>query len=454
MLCDRADHFNYAGRTEFDDYHVGTIPWFETEEWKHAFGMLGGRLPTTDFFILDCDQIVDPVLASSDSKLLQGAAHFVSNKHQRLYRSEMEAVVFSARLEHVPDLVIVPQRDPNRAYFKRTLRGQPCDLAEHYNLPRSLRNKYWIGSASPESGVAVLNDELQSLLSARDWCIVQVIGGYCVVMTAHWHGNRPAKAPKTETEIANNIEFAVQVFDHFWRQSPAATEAAEATNYNPNYHEPDHQDRRAGVATLSAPVRAAAPAAASSVARGSISQPTTAIPPLKAAARRRHSMLMLTALFGLGIPSSLLGSLCMIGTAVDLQRGEAAQAWPQVKGTITRAEIDTRVSGRNGRKREKYRPGIAYAYEVDKRSYSNDKIMFGVTMRTESRQEIEQVMSAYPLGAGVDVCYDPNDPSSSVLQPGVENRSMILAIRNVSAGILVLGIALCGYGFMGRKRRP
>jgi hypothetical protein len=233
-LCRHNPGLRPARRIEIEDSSVGTVPWFESEEWIHVYGLASGEYEGSRVITVECTHVVDSILATTDSRLMQGLAGLASNKHQRLFLRAMEATIFVEPLPNVPDLVFVPRTDPSRAYYKRALEEQDCDLAKVFKLPRTLRSKYWMAAAEPEECAALFATELPALLAARKWCIVQVVGGHCVVMTSQWHGNFPGRAPNTVEAIAEDLAFAHAVYRQLRRLSTCvADDSAGAAQCTP-----------------------------------------------------------------------------------------------------------------------------------------------------------------------------------------------------------------------------
>jgi Protein of unknown function (DUF3592) len=85
-------------------------------------------------------------------------------------------------------------------------------------------------------------------------------------------------------------------------------------------------------------------------------------------------------------------------------------------------------------------PEIAYSYSVKGRKFSANRYQFGDTGR-RSVNEIRGVVARYPVGRTVRVTYNPNDPSQSVLEPGVNGMSWFML--TVGVGMIALGV---GFG--------
>ena len=427
-LCQRFPHLRSARHTEIVGDCVGAVPWFMSEEWIHAYGLVWGEYQGDGIVMVECTHVIDPILATTDSKLMQGLSGMVTKKHQRLQLRAMEATVFVEPLNNVSDLVFVPQTDPSRAYYKRALNSRQCDLAQVFKLPRGLRGKYWMAAAAPEECDGLFATNLPELLNRRKWCLVQVVGGHCVVITSQWHGNHPDKAPKTEAAVIENLEFARSVYHELKQYSDTAAPAAAPTvDTDQATADPIQQS--------GAPPASVTKASATPGARK------------KNGNRRPHSLLVNFLLFGIGIPLFLFGALGLLGAWARVSQGRASQDWPQVDAVVVTSRIHTNGSGR-------FAPLVTYKYEVEGQQYTNDQIQHGLTDRTRDKREVERVLAKYPQGARVQAHYHPRRPHRSVLVPGVKDESSMVGFMIFFGGLMAIGLLMCGYGVMGKKRPP
>lgn len=85
-----------------------------------------------------------------------------------------------------------------------------------------------------------------------------------------------------------------------------------------------------------------------------------------------------------------------------------------------------------------YGATIQYKYFVDGQEFQGNRRTFS-NVRTSSVRNTEKILDRYPPGGSVGVFYDPDDPSSSVLEPGVGAPTYILLVAAI--GFLVFGIA-------------
>lgn len=158
---------------------------------------------------------------------------------------------------------------------------------------------------------------------------------------------------------------------------------------------------------------------------------------------RFASRLLLTAV-GIGImayPAYL---------AVRLGR---SYGWREAKGKVVSSSVESSEHLTRGRRRRFYKARVVYEYPVDGASYTSERIYFGHARSTEGADEHELV-KRYPAGRSVTVLYDPDDPSSSILE---RRLSWLLVLGMLALGALVAagGIAsMLGVSFSLKIRRP
>ena len=122
------------------------------------------------------------------------------------------------------------------------------------------------------------------------------------------------------------------------------------------------------------------------------------------------------------------------------RQGERTRRWPTVSGAIAESGVveSQRHSGDSG-EAIGYRLYIRYTYAVQGRSYESTRIALGPRRVSTSHAEVTRQAARYRVGAAVTVRYDPDDPSSAVLQVGAQN---VLLLYAVGAGFIVAGFFL------------
>jgi len=101
-----------------------------------------------------------------------------------------------------------------------------------------------------------------------------------------------------------------------------------------------------------------------------------------------------------------------------LRSSQKVRNWPSVEGIIEESEPSS--------EQDDLLPHIVYGYEVDGQTlHSNFEFPSG----TQPLPEFSQAyVKKYPLGAKVQVFYNPQQTSHSTLEPGAQGDWMVLAI--------------------------
>jgi hypothetical protein len=121
---------------------------------------------------------------------------------------------------------------------------------------------------------------------------------------------------------------------------------------------------------------------------------------------------------------------------IELDKMRRSVSWPHVKGEITRSEVVM----------EQDRPGgvfsaearIEYAYTVDEYGYEADTPILGATVEVGDGPA-NALCARYPMGAAVDVYYDPMDPTVAFLERSDTDPRFI---RWIGSGMTILGFFL------------
>ena len=134
-----------------------------------------------------------------------------------------------------------------------------------------------------------------------------------------------------------------------------------------------------------------------------------------------------------------ISAVILIYIGSDILKAQKSRSWPTASGTVQDSGMESHQSrDEDGDIKTTYGATIQYKYTVDGQEFVGDRRTFS-NVRTSSVRNTEKILERYPLGSSVDVFYDPDDPSSSVLETGVGAATYILLL--VPIGFLVLGIA-------------
>lgn len=122
----------------------------------------------------------------------------------------------------------------------------------------------------------------------------------------------------------------------------------------------------------------------------------------------------------LGVVLALVGVALILAVAGGYEVMSADRARGVVVGEVVSTSVEMRrnMLAREAWKRTYYVPIVVYAYEVGGVAYQNDVVWAGLAPDEESGTEVgaESVIAEYPVGASVQVFYDPDDPQDSVLR--------------------------------------
>jgi len=121
---------------------------------------------------------------------------------------------------------------------------------------------------------------------------------------------------------------------------------------------------------------------------------------------------------------------------------EKTLQWPSVPGVISVSEIiESRGRNSEGHEVTKYRANVSALYEVEGLQQRSDSITPIPMTTSNSRRVIKKDIELYPVGAEVQVFYDPDDPSYGILEPGAPRAVKLLKILpwlSMGAGILLI----------------
>ena len=109
--------------------------------------------------------------------------------------------------------------------------------------------------------------------------------------------------------------------------------------------------------------------------------------------------------------------LLWTGTA-QIVNSIRSRTWPSAPGEVLSSRVEVspsyQQSSSTSRNRAHYTAKVRYAYMVNGRRFTNDVI----TWRDQSTggSEAEQLVGRYPAGRKVSVFYDPDNPTTAVLE--------------------------------------
>ena len=130
----------------------------------------------------------------------------------------------------------------------------------------------------------------------------------------------------------------------------------------------------------------------------------------------------------------------------NIVHGLSSRNWPITEGKIVHSGVQAHQSmDDDGDISTTYGASIQYAYNVSGQEIQGTRRSF-TEMRTSSARRAEQILARYPQDSSVTVYHHPDEPSLSVLEPGVKWWIYVLMI--ILLGLLVFGI-LGALGLVG-----
>jgi hypothetical protein len=144
--------------------------------------------------------------------------------------------------------------------------------------------------------------------------------------------------------------------------------------------------------------------------------------------------LILLVLAGAFTVVSAMMDIAFVSTLITQAR---ATGFAEAQGVITRSEYQAWPD-----RPDTFDADIAYAYEVNGRTYEGVGLRGATTMGAMDRNGAQALTRAWPQGARVSVHYDPRHPDFSLLQRGIQGADLLMlliaVLFNMAAGVLLL----------------
>ncbi len=129
-----------------------------------------------------------------------------------------------------------------------------------------------------------------------------------------------------------------------------------------------------------------------------------------------------------GICFALLSLAAVAAFINTLRKGTDSVHWPTAQGTVLRSELE--YDG------EAYGAGITYEYQVLGTFYRGTHVRVSDAHYGDGHDEAQEALRRYPTGAGVLVYYDPANPRTAVLEPGVYGDEWGITLITILLGFL------------------
>lgn len=148
-------------------------------------------------------------------------------------------------------------------------------------------------------------------------------------------------------------------------------------------------------------------------------------------------------LVGFGLLVYVVGALLCLAQRRQRAAAEKSKSWPVVDGTITASAVEPLQAKR----RTTASAVVRYSYRVAGKDYQSSRILGRPNER--SPQAMTALIAAYPPGRKVKVHYDPKNPSTAVLGPGLTSGGVstlfVYAIAMMVLGFMALAAGLSAF---------
>jgi hypothetical protein len=127
----------------------------------------------------------------------------------------------------------------------------------------------------------------------------------------------------------------------------------------------------------------------------------------------------------------LIGGLLIGMSIVNGRKAKASLAWPSVPGAVVSSVMVQEGTGEV----VTFTPVVTYNYVVNGQALQCNRVRF-------SPVRGKKVLEKYPTGNPVQVFFDPQHPSTAVLEKGGSTRVMMFAGVAVIAGSCLVGFLI------------
>lgn len=131
----------------------------------------------------------------------------------------------------------------------------------------------------------------------------------------------------------------------------------------------------------------------------------------------------------------IAGLVCLVVGCIQLINGARSSKWPNVEGTVVATDVKEHRSRRGGKS---YSPEVQYQYSVNGASYASSRMSYGDAGSSSSMEGALKTLGNYPVGKKISVYYNPSEPSTAVLVPGITSLSYLFP----AIGVCMLSIGL------------
>jgi hypothetical protein len=127
----------------------------------------------------------------------------------------------------------------------------------------------------------------------------------------------------------------------------------------------------------------------------------------------------------------LIGGLLIVKSILDGRAAKASVQWPSVPGTVVFSGMTADTMGDTAT----FSPVVTYSYAVNGQVLQSSRIRY-------SPVRSRKILDRYPRGSTVQVFFDPQRPSTAVLEKGGSTWVMLFAGAAVIVGACAIGLVL------------
>ena len=133
----------------------------------------------------------------------------------------------------------------------------------------------------------------------------------------------------------------------------------------------------------------------------------------------------------------LIIAMWTLGRGIQvMNESRLSTSWPTVEGKIVKSEV---VDGR-----KTTRADIQFTYIVEGQSYRSFRVKFSQNLTTNYKKA-NVLAERYLLGSSVTVYYDPADPNTAILEPGVTYYLIRVSLLIFLVPLWLVWVALVVY---------
>jgi hypothetical protein len=142
-----------------------------------------------------------------------------------------------------------------------------------------------------------------------------------------------------------------------------------------------------------------------------------------------------------------LGIFLMIMSLLSLQQGKEARRWKVAAGRVIRSsleekQVDTRYGDGMRRTEVGYQLQVEYKYRVGDETLTGQRI--SLVEKQYTQKSGQKALEKYPIGATVQVHFDPENPQEAVIETGTVVSSLIFMLGGIALVVVGVLIALSG----------